>query len=226
MLTFNVLLTLICTQRGGDCHVATNCNFHQRHLKKAGDGTYFYDPEYFLPKEVVDEVGTRIEKARRRPPRPYRSKVPDAALDQCDDSHTAASANKAKTGDLFDDKGVGALVCCHDVLLFFVNIDTPGEQQKYAVALIDHLLSMLPLKALVVLLYDIGCVLDRSVNLVGHLSYLLLSSQLMYYFLFSTIYFLPPSRNESSSQLLPFMPTVMNGPASLFTTLICELVLG
>ena len=122
-------------------------------------------------------------------------------------------------GDLFDDKGVGALVCRHDALLFFVNIDTPGEQQKYAVALIDHLLSMLPLKVLVVLLYDIRCVLDHSVNLVGHLSYLLLSLQLMYYFLL-------PSRNESSLQLLPFMPMVMNGPASLFTTLVCELVLG
>lgn len=64
---------------------------------------------------------------------------------------------------------MGALVCRHDVPLFFVNIDTPGEQQKYAVALIDHLCSMLPSKALLVVLYDIGCVLDRSMNLVGHL---------------------------------------------------------
>ena len=105
---------------------------------------------------------------RRRPPRPYKSKVPDAALDQCNDSHTAASANKAKTGDLFDDKGAGALVCRHDIPLFFVNIDTPGEQQKYAIALIDHLYSMLPPNASIVILYDIGCILDRSIHMVSH----------------------------------------------------------
>ena len=73
----------------------TNCNFHQRHLKKAGDGTYFYELEYFLSKEEVDVVGKRIGKVHRRPPCPYRLKVPDAALDQCDDSHMVASANKA-----------------------------------------------------------------------------------------------------------------------------------
>ena len=118
--------------------------------------------------EEVDAAGKRIEKVRRRPPQPYKSKVPDAALDQCDDSHTAASANKAKTGDLFDDKGVGALVCRHDIPLIFVNIDTPGEQQKYAVAFIDHLYSMLLPNASVVVLYDIGCVLDRSVQMVSY----------------------------------------------------------
>ena len=95
---------------------------------------YFYEPEYFLSKEeVVDVVRKGIEKVHRHPPCPYKSKVPNAALDQCDDSHTAASANKAKVGDLFNDKGVGALVCHHDIPLFFINIDTLGEQQKYVV---------------------------------------------------------------------------------------------
>ena len=154
--------------RGGDCHGATDCNFHQRHLKKARDGTYFYNPEYFISKEQVDATGKIIEKAHRCPPHLYKSKVPDAALEQCDDSHTVASANKAKTGDLFDDKGMGALVCCHDIPLFFVNINTPGEQQKYTVALIYHLFSMLPPNATVVILYDIGCVLDRSIHKVSH----------------------------------------------------------
>lgn len=154
--------------RGGNCHLATDCNFHQRHLKKAGDGTYFYEPEYFLTKEAVDAAGRRIEKARKRTPNVYKSPVPDTAVDQCEDSHTAASANKAQTGEPFDDKGMGALVCRHDIPLFFVNIDTPGEQQKYAVALIDHVFSLLPLNASVVILYDIGCVLDRSVHIVSN----------------------------------------------------------
>ena len=146
----------------------TDCNFHQRHLKKARDGTYFYEPEYFLSKEEVNAVGKRIEKVCRRPPQPYKSKVPDAALNQCDDSHTAASANKAKMGDLFDDKGAGALVCQHDIPLFSVNIDTLGEQQKYAITLIDHLYLMLPPNASIVILYDISCILDCSMHMVSH----------------------------------------------------------
>ncbi|EJF60371.1 hypothetical protein DICSQDRAFT_147842 [Dichomitus squalens LYAD-421 SS1] len=57
-----------------------------------------------------------------------------------------------------------ALVCRHDVVLFLVNIDTAGEQQKYGVALVDHLFTLLPEKATVVIYYDIGCVLDQSLR--------------------------------------------------------------
>ena len=64
--------------------------------------------------------------------------------------------------DSFDDTGVMALICRHDIPLFFTNIDTPGEQQKYSVALIEHLFSHIPLDANVVILYDVGCVLARS----------------------------------------------------------------
>ena len=55
---------------------------------------------------------------------------------------------------------------------FFANIDTPGEQQKYAVALLEHLFSLIPTCATVVSLYDIGCVLDRSLHLVSTRSFL------------------------------------------------------
>ncbi|RXW12578.1 hypothetical protein EST38_g13277 [Candolleomyces aberdarensis] len=63
----------------------------------------------------------------------------------------------------FDIGGLAALVCRHDVPLFIANVDTPGEQQKYAVSLIEHMFKLLPPKATVVVLYDVGCVLDRSV---------------------------------------------------------------
>jgi hypothetical protein len=64
-----------------------------------------------------------------------------------------------------------SLVCRHDIPLFFANIDTPGEQQKYAVALIEHFYSFLPVNATATVLYDVGCVLDRSVHLVSTSSY-------------------------------------------------------
>ena len=69
--------------------------------------------------------------------------------------------------DPYNNGAVMALVCCHNVPLFLANIDTPGEQEKYAVSLIEHLFSILPANATVTILYDVGCVLDRSLNLVS-----------------------------------------------------------
>jgi len=153
---------------GGDVHVATDGNFHHRHLSRVGDSPSFYDPDYFVSKEEVDAIGDRIECARKRPSRPYNAKVPDAAIDECEDSHEAADGRKEKTsGAQFDARGLMALVCRHDIPLFFANIDTPGEQQKYAVALIEHLYSFLPEIATVITLYNVGCVLDRSLQLVS-----------------------------------------------------------
>jgi len=43
----------------------------------------------------------------------------------------------------------------------------PGEQQKYIIALIDHLFTMLLLEAILALFYDIGCVISRSICLVS-----------------------------------------------------------
>lgn len=119
-------------------------------------------------------MGARIEVQRRKPARRYTSKVPSEAVDECEKAHEAADGKKQKTAmDQFDDTGLMALVCRHDIPLFFANIDTPGEQQKYAVALVEHLYSLLPANATVYLLYDIGCVLDRTLHLVCYLLYIL-----------------------------------------------------
>ena len=148
---------------GGDIHVAMDGNFHHRHRRSAGDCPPFYDPVYFLPKSQVDNIGQRIATARKRSPRQYHLAVPDEAVDQCETSYEAADGKKQKAAiDSFDDTGVMALICRHDIPLFFANIDTPGEQQKYPVALIEHFFSLIPLEGTVVVLYDIGCVLARS----------------------------------------------------------------
>lgn len=138
-------------------------------MKTAGECPKFYDPTYFLSKEQVDAVGTRIEAARTRPPKQrVNVKVPDEAVDQCENGHTAGDGEKAKTNmERFDDSGVMALVCRHDIPLFLTNIDSPGEQQKYGVALIKHIFTLLPPKCTVSVLYDVGCVLDRSLELVS-----------------------------------------------------------
>jgi hypothetical protein len=115
----------------------------------------------------VDDVGKQIDFQRSKPVKRYTPKVPNEAVDECEKAHEVADGKKQKTSmEQFDDTGLMALVCRHDIPLFFANIDTPGEQQKYAVALLVHLFSLLPRQATVYLLYDVGCVLDRSVHLV------------------------------------------------------------
>ncbi|KIN93744.1 hypothetical protein M404DRAFT_170331, partial [Pisolithus tinctorius Marx 270] len=150
---------------GGDVHVATDGNFHHRHRCLAGSCPPFYEPTYFIPKAQVDKVGRWIGWACKQSPRQHRIIVPDEAIDQCEASYEAADSNKQKAAmDCFDDTGIMALICRHDIPLFFANIDTPGKQQKYSIALLEHLFSLLPLAATIVVLYDIGCVLDRSLS--------------------------------------------------------------
>ena len=154
---------------GGDIHVAIDATFSQRHNLAAGDSPWFYEPRYFVSKEEVDQMGDRITAARSKGPRSYKSGVPEAALDECEKSYEAANEKKDKSASTkFDDTGLMALVCRHDVVIFLANIDTPGEQQKFGVALIEHLFSHLPKEATLVVYYDIGCVLDRSLRRVRH----------------------------------------------------------
>lgn len=136
-------------------------------MRSAGDGPGFYNPKHFVTKEFIDAVGERIEMARQQGSKTRTAKVPDEVIDACESSHHAAKGGQQQGTDQFDDYGIMSIVCRHDVPLFFANIDTPGEQQKYMVALVEHVMTMLPSQANVVVLYDIGCVVDRSLQLVS-----------------------------------------------------------
>lgn len=106
---------------------------------------------------------------KTRKPQLRQPIVPDEAVNKCEASHTAGKGSNVKTNmDRFDDGGLMALVCRHDIPIFLANIDTPGEQQKYAVAMIKHLFEHIPPHATLFLLYDIGCVLDRSLHTVRY----------------------------------------------------------
>lgn len=145
--------------------MSINGNHHHCHQTSSGDGPHFYDPRYFLSKDEVDAVGEEIDQARKRPPCKYKLKVPEEAINECQESHMAANTNKQKA-DIghFDNTSVAAVVCRHGIPILFANMDTPGEQQKYAIALIRRVYSELPPEATSAILYDIGCILDVSVN--------------------------------------------------------------
>jgi hypothetical protein len=120
----------------------------------------------------VDETGEMIKRARKSPANNGNSKrkVPDEAIDDCEDAYEAADGDKKKAtvGDArYDDYGWMSLVCRHDIPLFFANIDTPGEQQKYCVSLILWFVKHVPKNATFSILYDIGCVVDRSIQKVS-----------------------------------------------------------
>jgi len=93
--------------------------------------------------------------------------MPDEAVDQCESGHIAGKGTNVKTNaEHFDDGGVMALICRHDIPLFLVNIDMPGEQQKYPVALVEHLFTLILDHSTVAVLYDVACVLDHSLEKV------------------------------------------------------------
>ncbi|KAK1222720.1 hypothetical protein PQX77_014425 [Marasmius sp. AFHP31] len=157
-------------QWGGDIHVALDGNLHHRHLKSGGDGVPFHRSTRYLSKEFVDKIGERIAAARQAPPRPRSTPVSDEVVDSDRDAYKAArSDGQKRSNEIFDENGVMALVCRHDIPLFVASIDTPSERQTHAVALFQALFDMLPPGATVAGLYDIACVLDRSLDLYDFL---------------------------------------------------------
>ncbi|KAH6910031.1 hypothetical protein BKA70DRAFT_1101473 [Coprinopsis sp. MPI-PUGE-AT-0042] len=153
---------------GADIHVSIDGNFNHRHARAAGDCPEFHSPRHLLSKEEVDLRGAQIEKARSATASKSKKKkrgtqALDEAIDACEEAHESGSGSKIKTNlDKFDHGGVMGMTCRHDRPLFLANIDTPGEQQKYGVALIEHLFQHLPRHATVMVAYDVGCVCDRS----------------------------------------------------------------
>ncbi|KAI9573728.1 hypothetical protein HD554DRAFT_2202366 [Boletus coccyginus] len=141
---------------GGDFHVATDGNFHHHHHCSSGDCPAFYDPAYFLSKGGADAMGERIRKQCKKPAKSYSRDVPSEAIDTCEASYKATGGNKRKADiDCYNNTGLMALICHHDIPLFLANIDSLREQQKYTI---------LPLNATAVILYDFGCVLHRMLS--------------------------------------------------------------
>ncbi|KAJ6582196.1 hypothetical protein B0H19DRAFT_1370295 [Mycena capillaripes] len=151
---------------GGDVQFGSDGCFSYRHLQKAGDGNISYDPSYFVSKQKENEVRDRIASARKKSPAKFTPPIPSEAIDACEASWDAANEKKKKVDSKrYDASGVFVMTCRHSQVLFLCDIDTPGEQQQYVVALLEEVNSLLPCKATMVQCYDVGCVTDHSMNL-------------------------------------------------------------
>ncbi|KAJ7598163.1 hypothetical protein C8J56DRAFT_1000125 [Mycena floridula] len=119
-------------QDRGDVHVSTNGNFHHKHYKSAGDTPPFLDLKHILPKAYVDDIKEHVLAVRCHE-RTRKAKLPDEAVDACEESHQAAKPERKSSQLQFNDHGLMSLVCHHDIPILFANIDTAGEGQQYPV---------------------------------------------------------------------------------------------
>ncbi|CAK5267113.1 unnamed protein product, partial [Mycena citricolor] len=135
------------------------------------NGPSLFSQEYFLTPEEVHKVKETVLLARKSPKPLKEFPISADIVEACGESWTAANENKQK-GDpkRYDSTGIFALTCRHSQVLFMCDIDTPGEQQHYIIALLEKVASLLPSNATITQCYDIGCVLDRSNNLFPILS--------------------------------------------------------
>ncbi|KAK7043474.1 hypothetical protein R3P38DRAFT_2510672 [Favolaschia claudopus] len=151
---------------GGDVQNGGDACFSYRHNKKAGDGSISYRAKYFLTKEFVDGVRKRVLAARKKPNANPKRRVAKEVIDACEQSWDAANEKKKKTNsDRYDASGVFVMTCRHGQVIFMANVDTPGEQQCYIIAMLERLFSLLPWNATVMQAYDVACVTDHSLDL-------------------------------------------------------------
>ena len=122
----------------------------------------------FLTSAEIEEASCHVSEARAASRqsvelRPSLS-VPDGAIAECEESHramkTKGGSKSASNEDTFRSKGLMATVCRHDIPLFLCDMQTPGEQQHYSIAMLTALSRQLPPNASIGLMYDVGCVLD------------------------------------------------------------------
>ncbi|THU86821.1 hypothetical protein K435DRAFT_682930 [Dendrothele bispora CBS 962.96] len=161
-----------------DVIVCLDANFTQRHRTSKRDPGRKHPDSFFLDEDEVQEVESRVNRARDKPNAAKKAKTSDsqdddliepgmrvsrAVLDGCGNSFTAAQESVAKVvASGYDVTGLMAILCRHDHPLFVVNMTTPGERQHYAIALLEKLFKHLPDFVEVGLLYDIACHLERS----------------------------------------------------------------
>lgn len=101
--------------------------------------------------------------------------MPQEVIDACEESWDAANEHKRKADPKhYDASGIFVMTCRHGQVLFLCNVDTPGEQQRYIIAMLEEVFSMLPLHATVLQAYDVGCVADHSLNLVRSFTFVTL----------------------------------------------------
>ncbi|KAF9507058.1 hypothetical protein BS47DRAFT_1423787, partial [Hydnum rufescens UP504] len=89
--------------------------------------------------------------------------IPNSCADLCGESFIAADSDRVKASTAyFSDTGMMAILCRHDIVLFWANMWTAGEKQFFALALLAAIMAELPSDWTLRFLYDIACQMHRS----------------------------------------------------------------
>ncbi|KAJ7828174.1 hypothetical protein B0H13DRAFT_2437996 [Mycena leptocephala] len=140
---------------GRDVQFGADGCFSYRHLRKAGDGPISYDPSLFIPKHKVNAVAERLDAARKRPAAKAKPAMPQEVIDACQESWDAANEKKRKADpEHYDASGIFVMTCRHGQVIFLCNIDTPGKQQRYIIAMLEEAAELLPSHATMLQAYD------------------------------------------------------------------------
>ncbi|KAJ7896179.1 hypothetical protein B0H13DRAFT_2338508 [Mycena leptocephala] len=176
---------------GVDVMVSIDACFTQKKKKSPKDPPKYHPDTHFVPEDLaakmeayVDSVrnASNNETCRKRQAQDveeeeedgYEHKdllLPRSVLDRCEASFKAADEKREKAStEFFEDTGLMALLCRHDRVLWVLNMHSAGEKQFSVILLIERLFEHLPRKVRVGILYDIGCLLERSCLKWGFLS--------------------------------------------------------
>ncbi|KIJ30231.1 hypothetical protein M422DRAFT_85997, partial [Sphaerobolus stellatus SS14] len=152
-----------------DVHVAIDGNFtHTRYSSVDDNPTIILLSELslWLTEAELESAKKHMAECKEGNGRGGRQQahVPEGSLDHCEDVHKVVRDHGNETAKgVMALKGLMAMVCHYNVPLFICDITTPGEQCFYLIALIHKLASLLLLTATIGLLYNISCLLDRSI---------------------------------------------------------------
>ncbi|EJD34005.1 hypothetical protein AURDEDRAFT_76544 [Auricularia subglabra TFB-10046 SS5] len=117
---------------------------------------------------AAEIVAKRKQGPAKRKKPGAAGQVGDDVLDACEQSFIAAQESVTKASkNYYADTGLMALLCRHDRVLWIANMNTPGERQHFALALLRKLGTELPATWRIGVLYDIGCQVARSIEKWG-----------------------------------------------------------
>ena len=87
--------------------------------------------------------------------------------DKCEKSHKAAdNACNKSTWKACDDTGLMGFCCWHDSVIYLANIHGTGENCALPLSILERVLAIVK-DRLIGVLYNIGCSLDKFINLVS-----------------------------------------------------------
>ena len=160
-----------------DAIVCVDACFMQKHNQQIRDPAHCHPHTVFITEADVQHMENYVDGIH--PVRPHNKKkksnpsmdestledgyegllrVPMSILDGCKQSFLAADDQREKAStQFFASTMLIAILCCHDRVLWVVNMWSVGEKQHYILVLLEILFQHLPLQFAIGLLYNIGC---------------------------------------------------------------------